>query len=109
MAENYSLGSRFGFNISQQNVKQTSSQNHETIDKTVGDFKYVMDNRCGEVVMKKLIAPEYEVKIGDCYYLLSKVNGEKTCWIIPCRFGCRSMELNKTCLNEINKYVQNSK
>jgi len=85
----------------------------EAVSRNINDmqiaFKYVMDNRCGEVVMKKLIAPEYEVKIGDCYYLLSKVNGEKTCWIIPCRFGCRSMGLNKTCLNEINKYVQNSK
>ena len=38
MAENYSLGSRFGFNISQQNVKQTISQNSETLDKSVGDL-----------------------------------------------------------------------
>ena len=39
MAENYSLGSRFGFNVSQQNAKPASQQKTETsIDKTVGDL-----------------------------------------------------------------------
>ena len=39
MAENYNLGSRFGFNVSQKTA-QTSAQpkQEQTIDKTVGDL-----------------------------------------------------------------------
>ena len=38
MAENYSLGSRFGFNVAQQNTKNAQQKSEQTIDKTVGDL-----------------------------------------------------------------------